>query len=178
MKIYKILSAGTLFFIFMVSNALALSPVGYWAAKDDDSGKVLSVIQIWKSKTGTYNGRIYKIMDVTVDGVPQQPTDKCTECSGNLANKPMLCMQIVYGMKQDKAYPNTWDGGKAFDPKSDNTYHAKMWLDQSGKVLNLRGYIMMPLFGRTQKWTKVAKPAPSSWVCQRPISQSYSKSDL
>jgi uncharacterized protein (DUF2147 family) len=173
MKFRKIFYGLILVLISAVANAATLSPVGYWAARDDDSGKVLSIIQIWKDQNGTYNGRIYKIMNVMVNGIPQKPTDKCKECSGNLANKPMLCMQIIYNLKPDQSYPNTWSDGKAYDPKSDNTYHAKMWLDSNNKTLNLRGYIMMPLFGRTQKWTRVSKPAPSAWVCKRSVANSY-----
>ncbi|MBX9705520.1 MAG: DUF2147 domain-containing protein [Gammaproteobacteria bacterium] len=152
----------------------AATPDGYWAAKDDSTGKVLSVIQVWKAADGSYDGRIYKIMDVTVDGKRQDPSDKCTTCSGVLANKPFLCMQVVYNMQASTDTANTWDSGQAYDPKTDNTYKAKMWLDDSGNVLNVRGYIMMPLLGRTQVWTRVDKPANSSWVCSRSIADSYS----
>lgn len=154
--------------------ALAATPDGYWAAKDDATGKVLSIIQVWKAADGKYDGRIYKIMDVTVDGKAQDPSDKCTTCTGVLANKPFLCMQVVYNMQTSTDADNTWDGGQAYDPKSDNTYKAKMWLDDTGNQLNVRGYILMPLLGRTQQWTRVDKPAASSWSCSRSIADSYS----
>ncbi len=149
------------------------TPVGFWAARDDDSGKVLSIIQIYKAKDDTYNGRIYKVMDVVVKGKRQSPDDHCAECSGKLANAPMLCMQVIYGMKKAINYPDTWEHGRAYDPKTDNSYHAKMWLADHGATLNLRGYIGLPLFGRTQKWKKVSKPAMSPWVCKRSIANTY-----
>lgn len=154
-------------------STFALTPVGYWAAQDDASGKVLSVIQIWQATDGTFNGRIYKIMDVTVDGKAQSPIDRCDKCTGGLANQPMLCMQILYGMKAADNDNNMWDGGQAYDPKADKSYHAKMWLSDQGKTLNLRGYIMMPLLGRTQQWSRVDEPTKSNWVCSRSVADSY-----
>jgi uncharacterized protein (DUF2147 family) len=44
-----------------------------------------------------------------------------------------------------------WSGGTVYDPKSGNTYKAKMWRD--GKNLKLRGYIGISLFGRSSQWT-------------------------
>lgn len=47
------------------------------------------------------------------------------------------------------------DGGAWFgqitDPRSGNTYQAKLWVDDKGN-LNLRGYLGIPLFGQTQVW--------------------------
>lgn len=150
-----------------------LSPVGFWAAKDDHTGQVLSVIQIWQDGAGSYNGRVYEIKNITVNGVPQKADDICKTCTGNLLNKPMLCLQVVYDMQQKAGTTDTWENGKAYDPKSDNTYHAKMWLTNKGNTLSLRGFIMMPLFGRTQEWTRVAKPESSKWTCNRSIADTY-----
>lgn len=162
--------------LFCCVPVFALSPAGFWAAKDDSTGKVLSVIQIWQATDGRFDGRIYKIMDVVVNGKRQNPKDHCKACSGSLADKPILCMQVVYNMKATADYPNTWEDGQAYDPKSDNSYHAKMWFaNNDDQFLNLRGYIMMPLFGRTQKWQRVSKPKHSEWVCSRSIENSYHK---
>lgn len=48
---------------------------------------------------------------------------------------------------------NTWSGGSVYDPKSGNAYRGKMTL-VSPDELKLRGYIGIPLFGRTSKWTR------------------------
>ena len=41
--------------------------------------------------------------------------------------------------------------GQITDPRSGNTYQAKLWVDDQGN-LNLRGYLGIPLFGQTQVW--------------------------
>src|SRR5580700_2668516 len=41
-------------------------------------------------------------------------------------------------------------GGKIYDPDSGNTYDATMVSD--GSQLKLRGYVGVPLFGRTEVW--------------------------
>ena len=43
--------------------------------------------------------------------------------------------------------------GRIIDPRDGATYHAKLWLDDDGR-LNLRGYIGIPLLGSTQVWSR------------------------
>lgn len=47
-------------------------------------------------------------------------------------------------------------GGSLYDPKSGKTYHGMM--SAEGGSLELRGYIGIPLFGRSETWTRPAKP--------------------
>lgn len=49
------------------------------------------------------------------------------------------------------------EGGSLYDPKSGRTYRGSMSLD--GDSLNLRGYIGIKLFGRTETWKRVSPPA-------------------
>ena len=46
--------------------------------------------------------------------------------------------------------------GTLYDPKTGNTYRGMMTAE--GAMLDLRGYVSLPLFGRTQKWTRPATP--------------------
>lgn len=43
--------------------------------------------------------------------------------------------------------------GKIYDPTSGKTYDGKMWLE--GNKLNLRGFVGMSLFGRTEVFEKI-----------------------
>jgi uncharacterized protein (DUF2147 family) len=48
----------------------------------------------------------------------------------------------------------TQDGnwlGHVIDPRDGKTYQAEFWVDDAGR-LNLRGFIGIPLLGRTEKW--------------------------
>ncbi|MBP7734589.1 MAG: DUF2147 domain-containing protein [Spirochaetes bacterium] len=49
---------------------------------------------------------------------------------------------------------NEWVGGQIYDPDSGDTYKCKMWLKSDDK-LNVRGYVGIPAFGRSEVWTKV-----------------------
>jgi uncharacterized protein (DUF2147 family) len=48
---------------------------------------------------------------------------------------------------------NSWSGGTLYDPKTGNTYRGKMTL-VSPHELKLRGFVGIPLFGRTSTWTR------------------------
>jgi uncharacterized protein (DUF2147 family) len=48
---------------------------------------------------------------------------------------------------------NLYDDGTIYDPKNGKTYSCKMTLD--GDKLNIRGYIGISLFGRTEIFTRV-----------------------
>ena len=56
--------------------------------------------------------------------------------------------------------PGSWRDGRAYDPESGNTYHAELTLRPDG-TLKLRGYIGIPLFGRSEIWTRPAENPPS-----------------
>jgi uncharacterized protein (DUF2147 family) len=49
--------------------------------------------------------------------------------------------------------PQRWGDGWIYDPDSGKTYSATMFLENAG-VLQLRGYVGLPLFGETQTWTR------------------------
>lgn len=69
-----------------------------------------------------------------------------------------LCGQVI-GTKFQASDPLHASGGYLYDPKSGNTYRGGMTLD--GDVLRLRGYIGLPLFGRTEVWSRNAAPFAS-----------------
>ena len=45
--------------------------------------------------------------------------------------------------------------GHITDPSSGSVWRCTLWLDDAGR-LNLRGYILVPLLGETQVWTRYA----------------------
>jgi len=49
---------------------------------------------------------------------------------------------------------NTWEDGSIYDPKNGKTYSCKLTLASTNK-LDVRGYLGISLFGRTETWTKI-----------------------
>ena len=69
-----------------------------------------------------------------------------------------LCgLQIGYGFHLTD--PTHAEGGHLYDPKSGRTYRGAM--ASHGSELNLRGYVGIKLFGRTETWTRLPSPSPT-----------------
>lgn len=127
-----------------------VSPVGRWKTIDDETGEVKSIIRLSKSSNNRLYGKIVKIYPrpgLTADG-------KCSYCEGKFRNKSLLGVTVVKNMKQSKTSPSEWYGGTITDPKTAKTYRCTMELIDSGRKLNVKGYIGVPLFGRTQTWVR------------------------
>jgi len=77
----------------------------------------------------------------------------------SLRDRSLCNLQIGRGFHMDGATHAS--GGQLYDPKSGNTYHGKMTVE--GDMLNLRGYVGVSLFGRTEVWRRVS---PASTACR------------
>lgn len=66
-------------------------------------------------------------------------------------------MQILWNMRPDG---DSWSGGEILDPESGKTYRAQMKLADGGRKLVVRGYIGLPLFGRSQTWIRRTESLP------------------
>jgi uncharacterized protein (DUF2147 family) len=68
-----------------------------------------------------------------------------------LRRRPLIGLRILEGFTAE-GY-NNWGRGTCYDPESGNTYRGKINLAAPDR-LELRGYIGIPLFGRTSVWTR------------------------
>lgn len=68
-----------------------------------------------------------------------------------LRTRPLLGMQLMDGFVA--AGNAAWGDGTIYDPDSGKTYKCKMKL-ASASQLEIRGYIGISLFGRTELWTR------------------------
>ena len=68
-----------------------------------------------------------------------------------LKSRPVLGLQILEGFTAEG--DNTWGNGTCYDPKSGKIYRGKIHLAAPDR-LELRGYIGIPLLGRTSVWTR------------------------
>lgn len=69
----------------------------------------------------------------------------------NLRTRPVLGLEILTGFHWDG---KRWVDGEVYDPVSGNTYRATV-TPESRDRLWLRGYVGVPLLGRTEVWTRV-----------------------
>ena len=124
---------------------------GFWQQVDDD-GSVGGWFY-FVEKNGVYEGRIVKMFKKP--GAPVY-SDLCEKCEGDQKDAPMLGLTIVKGMKRDG---HNYDEGHILDPRDGSLYHAKMELSPDGKNLSVRGYLGIPLLGKTQVWKRLPDDA-------------------
>ena len=65
--------------------------------------------------------------------------------------RQLLGLQIMEGFVYSGN--DVWSKGRIYDPESGKTYKGKITL-VSPKRLHLRGYVGIPLFGRSTTWTR------------------------
>ena len=122
------------------------SPVGLWKNIDDVSGKPKALIRITDNK-GALEGRLEKLF--RAPGSDQNP--KCDKCEGALKDQPVQGMVFMSGLRKDG---DEYSGGEILDPDNGKVYKSKIKLIDGGKKLSVRGYIGMPMFGRSQVWVR------------------------
>ncbi len=122
------------------------SPVGLWKTIDDETGKPRALVRISESN-GEYKGKIEKLFRPANED--QNP--KCDKCEGANKDQPKIGMTVITGMKQEGS---EYTGGQILDTESGKIYKSKMALQDDGKKLSVRGYIGVPMLGRTQTWLR------------------------
>jgi uncharacterized protein (DUF2147 family) len=122
------------------------SPVGLWKNIDDVSGKPKALIRISENK-GTLEGRIEKLFRPA--GEEQNP--KCVRCEGANKDQPIIGMVILTGLSKSG---DEYGGGQILDPENGKVYKSRLVLAEGGKKLNVRGYVGVPMLGRSQVWLR------------------------
>jgi uncharacterized protein (DUF2147 family) len=123
---------------------------GIWNSEDNKAK-----IEIFRCGE-KYCGRIIWL------GQPEYPADDKGGMGGKprvdrdnpvpeLRRRPLLGLQIMEGFEYEGN--DTWEKGSIYDPESGKTYRGRIRLVSSHR-LDLRGYVGIPLFGRTTTWTR------------------------
>lgn len=131
-------------FIAVMFSTLSFAQIeGKWKTIDDETGKVKSIVEIFKKSDGQYYGKILQLMI-------KPENDNCVKCNDDRKNKPLIGMEVIRGLKKSGS---EFTGGTITDPKSGKTY--KCTVTKDGNKLNVRGYVGFSLIGRTQTWEQV-----------------------
>jgi uncharacterized protein (DUF2147 family) len=137
-------------FVTTVNATIHHSPIGYWKQYDDKTGQLQSLMKIWRSEKGDIRGKVVTGYEIN----HKPPRLFCTGCDGKHHNQRIAGMTILWGMWLDNGY---WQKGRILDPNSGDIYHAQMRLKHQGNQLDVRGYIGILLFGRSQTWVRLPK---------------------
>ncbi|MCM0606993.1 MAG: DUF2147 domain-containing protein [Xanthomonadaceae bacterium] len=118
------------------------------------------IFGLWKTEAGNGQVLIQLKEDGTLVGLGAGGGDPNRKDDNNsdpeLRGRKLDGAQISWGFKPDSEDSTEWAGGNIYDPDNGKTYSCKMKLD--GDVLKIRGYVVIPLFGRTTVWTRVKSP--------------------
>ena len=119
------------------------SPIGIWENIDDEDGKPKSHIEIYE-EDGKLYGKVIQLL-------PAATLLECKKCKDHRKGQPLEGMVIMNDLVKNG---KSWDNGEILDPKSGKIYNCKISTKGTDK-LDVRGYIGMPLIGRTQTWIRV-----------------------
>jgi uncharacterized protein (DUF2147 family) len=108
-------------------------------------------IAVWVEECqGQLCGRIYWLKKpLTKNGTPKLD-DKNPKVA--LRTRHQCGLQILSGFSPSKK-ANVWHNGEIYNPKSGKTYHSEIYLAKN-ETLKIRGYIGIPLFGKTLEWQR------------------------
>jgi uncharacterized protein (DUF2147 family) len=143
----------TLIFSFFVLGSLSSSDLSVPSQKDD-------IIGFWVTATGKSTVEIYKNEDLYFGRIIKlrTPLDEQGKVKVDKHNpeeskrkQQILGLVVLRNMKYEGG--NKYSGGKIYNPEDGKEYSCNMEL-VNPKQLNLRGYIGISLFGKSQTWTR------------------------
>ena len=146
------------FFGFVLLFSLLMATFSAQAAGNPDA-----VIGVWKNGEGTgliqitkkgdkYFGRLVwlKVAN-TPEGKPRTDVNNPDEGKRNVPLKGLENMRDFTFAGDSK-----WEGGKIYDPNTGSDYSCEMTL-KDPNTLEVRGFIGVSLFGRTDVWKRMVK---------------------
>jgi uncharacterized protein (DUF2147 family) len=145
-------------FSFVLITVLALtalparadspSPAGLWETISDTDGKPRGLVRIEVTPAGEIRGIVAGSLR------DDDPARLCERCSGARRNKPVIGMEILWGLKASRSKPLLWNSGNVVDPETGGQYSAQLTLAPDGDTISLRGFVGTPALGRTQTWRR------------------------
>jgi uncharacterized protein (DUF2147 family) len=143
-------------------RAAETSALGLWEQVDESSGKAESWFRITE-RNGVYEGKIVKIFFKP----GEDENWVCDKCQGAERGQPVLGLTLIKGMRRNG---DAYEDGTIMDPRDGSVYRALMRLSPDGRKLEVRGYLGISLFGRSQTWNRLPDNAlgPQTPAAARP----------
>jgi uncharacterized protein (DUF2147 family) len=99
---------------------------------------------------GVYEGQIVKIFPKPGEDPSQL---RCAKCEGEQKDAPLVGLTLIRGMQRKGL---VYESGTILDPREGTVYKARMELSPDGNRLTVRGYLGIPLFGKSETWRRLA----------------------
>lgn len=136
----------TLFILLLSALTLTLTAqddlTGVWY-NTEKSGK----IRIYE-EGGEYFGEIVWLEEPLNENGDPKVNENAPDAQDR--DDPILGLTVLKGFTEKKE--GVYTNGTIYDPENGKTYKCKMTLD--GDELDVRGYVGIPAFGRTENWTR------------------------
>lgn len=128
--------------------AASASPAGTWVQLNPETKQPEVLIKIEEKPDHSLSGKITKVLDQS------KATTRCESCPDDFNNKPILGMQILWGLQKMSDY--TWENGQILSPKRGKVFSCNATLSQDGQTLMIRIYSGAEFLGSTQTWYRSA----------------------
>ncbi len=138
-------AAAQLISLSILAQVKADDIVGVWLT----AGKEPAKIQIFKSGE-KYFGKITWLTYPEENGKPRIDNNNPDRTK---RNNQIIGLVILNGFQFDGK--EEWEDGRIYDPENGKTYSCYLSL-KDRITLNVRGYVGISLFGRTETWTRVS----------------------
>jgi len=129
-------------------SAQDLTPEGRWRTIDDKTNMAKSIVTITLA-----NGELQGVVERVFVPPSKEEHPMCTPCPGEFNDQPVIGMRIMWGLHRNGSDQEYVDG-RVFDPDAGKIYRCKVRVVDGGRKLEVRGYVGMSLFGRTQTWLR------------------------
>ncbi len=161
----KIALVTMLLMILTVSSSEATdqnSIIGFWSTPDKDA-----LFEIYKCGQ-LYCGKIYSLQEPYYPSTDKKRAGKPKVDNHNpnpaLRNRTLVGMQFMLGFQYEG--DNSW-AGMIYNPEDGKTYNCKLSMAEDGR-LKVRGYVVLPLLGKSQFWTRQDKHVDSGSAYRSP----------
>jgi uncharacterized protein (DUF2147 family) len=125
-----------------MAAAQTASPIGRWKTWDDETGKPMTVTEVYEAKNGKLAARVVETL--------YAPNALCTKCGGDKKNKPIVGMPVLWNLEKTS---EGWGNGHGFKPSTGDSFKAKsVKVVDGGNKLEITGCKLM--FCRSAHWTR------------------------